>query len=840
MGQRYILPFVLGLIAMPLAAQENIGMANGNYAGISGAWLNPSSIVDSRYKFDMAVFGYESFFTNNFLLVKNRTMVENLFRKDPYDGSFDLVKQDLLSPLEEMNGKVHAATISDIQLPFSFMTNLGPKAAIALNIRNRTRMSVDNLDPATAQMLYDNMLNPSLMGSPQDNSGLRFNYINWMEIGFTYGRVLVHSDHHFLKGAATVKLLAGNAAAFIASDDLQVTFQDTGVVDIQSPLIDYGRTDRADVDTYQRRNLLNGVEDYAVGWDIGFTYELRGKVENSRFVDLDNKEKERPDLNKYALRIGVALLDGGKFTFDRRELTRDHSANITGWDITQVNASDFDEFDEAYSKKVDYIPDAPSTFSYRLPTAFSANIDLHLFGGFYINAGTYRDATSLFKAATTTIHPQEWTAITPRFESRAFGLYVPVSRNDQVMRVGLTVRVGPFYFGSSNFGDQIANEKNVQADYHFGMRIPIGQGKPTALKRKFDAWHTAEGGIGKNSARLDSLEREVYALKMAADASHGTTIVNNYYGADSSMMRDTVTYRIESPATDQAAQRLKNDNAYLMDELARANMQQAKDSAFIANMEHGDEPDKAKARADRAAQKTAGKQADATADMAKQMEKINKKMRTQNAILAAGAATGVAAVAKSGDKEKPAPPASITAINDSMAVIGTDTVRMIAAPGTAVRVGPYAAVSTTGDTAIVTVHDTVHVTVNDTAHMQPKQPAVAPVNAADEKEMQRLMEPVYFATGSTTLGPQGRVKVEEIAAWLKKHPETRVSVTGFADASGSVSVNEAVADKRAASVRNELVKQGIEGARISTDRKLAEAGATPSAKDRRAEVKFAK
>jgi outer membrane protein OmpA-like peptidoglycan-associated protein len=47
-----------------------------------------------------------------------------------------------------------------------------------------------------------------------------------------------------------------------------------------------------------------------------------------------------------------------------------------------------------------------------------------------------------------------------------------------------------------------------------------------------------------------------------------------------------------------------------------------------------------------------------------------------------------------------------------------------------------------------------------------------------------------------------------------------------------------VAQKRADSVRQGLIDNGVDAGRITTQRQLAPAGAAPDAKDRRAEVKF--
>ncbi|HRI80027.1 MAG TPA: hypothetical protein PLR06_10875, partial [Cyclobacteriaceae bacterium] len=284
------------------------------------------------------------------------------------------------------------------------------------------------------------------------------------------------------------------------------------------------------------------------------------------------------------------------------------------------------------------------------------------------------------------------------------------------------------------------------------MRFSIAHGKPSVLKKKYEAYRTAQEGISNNRVRIDSLEREVHALRTAMTIGpRGTTIVNNYYGNDSTSTRhEGATYLSGTTGSDEEAARLREENDFLTRELARANIQQRNDSVYALSLEDaGGRKEKEELKAQHEAKKTATKQADATEDMAKEMDRINKRMRQQNKILAAGVATGIVAAASSGDKkeEKAALPDSVVAINDSMVVIGSDTTRLVMPKGAQVRM------RSTGDSAIVTVYDTVRVTVRDTVRVTADP--IRTTTAADEAELHRLTEPIYYATGSTTLGPQG-------------------------------------------------------------------------------------
>jgi outer membrane protein OmpA-like peptidoglycan-associated protein len=353
------------------------------------------------------------------------------------------------------------------------------------------------------------------------------------------------------------------------------------------------------------------------------------------------------------------------------------------------------------------------------------------------------------------------------------------------------------------------------------VRFSIGQGKPSALKRRYDHVRAQQEGINKNSYRIDSLEREVYALKMVlmTDTARGRMVINNFYSA---------------PGSDSTQVKMQRENDFLKQELAGSYVQAERDSSTIAELERRTGARSgAASRAERNAAKSAADQADATADMAKQMSRINKRLRTQNAILAAGAVAAVAVATSGKDStgSKAAPPAEVVLLSDSTVLIGTDTVRLVVPEGSA-RLTTLPV-----DTFPRVVPDTVRITEVrvDTVRVTEQLPGTI---AVAEAERQRLMQPVYFATGKTSLGPQGSVKVTEIAAWLKKHPEVDVLVTGVADGTGSAAANEVVAQKRADSVRQGLISNGVDPGRITTKRYLAPAGAPPDPKYRRAEVKF--
>ena len=83
-------------------------------------------------------------------------------------------------------------------------------------------------------------------------------------------------------------------------------------------------------------------------------------------------------------------------------------------------------------------------------------------------------------------------------------------------------------------------------------------------------------------------------------------------------------------------------------------------------------------------------------------------------------------------------------------------------------------------------------------------------------ETKRTLESVVtFAQGKTIIAPSQQPNVARIATYLKKYPNSKVIIKGFASPEGSIEVNERIAKARAEAVKSVLVKQyKIDGDRI--------------------------
>lgn len=116
--------------------------------------------------------------------------------------------------------------------------------------------------------------------------------------------------------------------------------------------------------------------------------------------------------------------------------------------------------------------------------------------------------------------------------------------------------------------------------------------------------------------------------------------------------------------------------------------------------------------------------------------------------------------------------------------------------------------------------------------------------SADELNARGVLETVYFDFDSSELGDATLRVLEANAAWLRSNPRFGVVVEGHCDERGTTEYNLSLSRRRAAAVRDHLVRLGIDATRLELlpygEERPAVDGRTESAwaKNRRAEFRL--
>ena len=100
-------------------------------------------------------------------------------------------------------------------------------------------------------------------------------------------------------------------------------------------------------------------------------------------------------------------------------------------------------------------------------------------------------------------------------------------------------------------------------------------------------------------------------------------------------------------------------------------------------------------------------------------------------------------------------------------------------------------------------------TAQDAAGLGPGRGPATPGSQRDF--VQNVGDIVYFSTDSTDLTPEAQQTLTGQARWLRQYPQYTITIEGHADERGTREYNIALGARRATSVRNYLVQNGVGG-----------------------------
>jgi OOP family OmpA-OmpF porin len=97
-------------------------------------------------------------------------------------------------------------------------------------------------------------------------------------------------------------------------------------------------------------------------------------------------------------------------------------------------------------------------------------------------------------------------------------------------------------------------------------------------------------------------------------------------------------------------------------------------------------------------------------------------------------------------------------------------------------------------------------------------PAAAPVPVAKAKPQSavfNLSSAAAFALSGYELSAEGKAEVKDFAAKLEGHDVDKIVVEGYTDNTGDAAFNQQLSEKRANSVKDEMVKNGVDASLIT-------------------------
>jgi len=96
------------------------------------------------------------------------------------------------------------------------------------------------------------------------------------------------------------------------------------------------------------------------------------------------------------------------------------------------------------------------------------------------------------------------------------------------------------------------------------------------------------------------------------------------------------------------------------------------------------------------------------------------------------------------------------------------------------------------------------------------QPVAGPEKGSQADFVANVGDRVFFDYDKSDLKADARAQLAKWVAFLKAYPNDKLTVEGHCDERGTVEYNLALGDRRATAVKNFLVAEGIDAARLKT------------------------
>jgi len=437
--------------------QPDLGVRTGNYSGIQGSLLNPSSIAGSKIRLDVLAFSVNEDFANNFLYAPKGSLpffgVRRII-KGSIDENLFFTKYDPGNP-----NKLYSVVLTGEFLGPSFFIRVKKKHEIGLTTALRGVANIRDITGNAAQNAFDYLQASNLWNTTFQDQSARINGMGWMEYGLHYATVLYDDGRNEWKAGITLKYEQGLFAAYVKNTHLTYRINDTTGILFTNSSVDYGRTDFGD---FRHPGLSSFTHGHGFGADLGVT-----------FVHRDHGGD-----NAYRYRIGLSLLDLGAIDYTRNSASfhlAAASANFADWHHAQF--ADNTQLDQTLSA-VFYNGDSArsrvgSSFHMALPTALSMQADYAICGPWFANLTIIKGFGHGGNAGV--VQPDVY-AVTPRYETEHYEVSLPISvvyYGHWQPRVGLALRVWYFFIGGDAPGALLKLNDLRQVSFYSGLHYFI-------------------------------------------------------------------------------------------------------------------------------------------------------------------------------------------------------------------------------------------------------------------------------------------------------------------------------------------------------------------------------
>ena len=469
---------LLSLLSVEAVAQFNFGIANSNWSGTQGLYLNPAVIADSRERFTIDIIGVTAGVDNNLGTLKNNGGLIGALSNGNSSDIFSYSNNNsfsLMAPYAKVNGP-------------GCMISINHKHSIAITTAIRGMNQFNNFD----QSLYQTITNSSYLPAGDATfTSHNYNYTAqlWSELGASYGGVLLDRPHHEIRIGATIRYLGGMGYVGLKGKNLNVQYRNgNDTVYAYNSDIEYASnlvsTKSAVFNGIGNNNLLSqffGTKaGGGVGADFGVMYDYI--TEPAREVYEMDGVADRVDYtgNRYKLRFSASVLDLGAITYkadNNANLEASGNGYLTGTGLSNSvgNYTDFKNYLQSRGFNGDT---TRQNTRVGMPTRLLFSADYSICKHWYVNAAYVVNVANRENFGNSYYNQ---VTVTPRYDTRLISVGLPITYSmlSNSMKMGIGFRIAGFFAGSDDL-------LGLFAGHQYGVNAYVGGSVPFYKLRRHD------------------------------------------------------------------------------------------------------------------------------------------------------------------------------------------------------------------------------------------------------------------------------------------------------------------------------------------------------------------
>ncbi|ULQ56486.1 hypothetical protein KJS94_17690 [Flavihumibacter rivuli] len=443
-------------------SQDYHAIQGSNHSGALGVHHNPASMVNTPYPWDFTLFGVQAKYATNAVTIVDYSLLSN-----PMNSAFVINSGTYpRKGKEQVNLNLLNARVA-----------LGQRRAIGfgMNIRAITDIRSSSYNYADTIGSADEFLSINLGTEP---FSIKARSMALLELYASYGQTIFENTNIRLNAGITVKINRGLSGARVDLNDVQHGFE---VIDgrpvnvVRGGSLIYGYSsnyDRWQDGASTNANLRNFMTATRTGFSVdgGLELLIKDGGEPGALVD----EEAYYD---YTWKFGLSLLDAGwgqyRYGVESRSV------------LVPANGITGPALDAKFDSTVNSLPtfnDSLATFAsvrglggnYKIfsPARIVFNADHYLFDAFYINGELSIPVSGLLGENRLYMKDMNLIRITPRWETRRLGFYLPLQYNSaNKIWVGAAVKLGPLLMGFHNLGNIFSKNKMASGGGYLALTI---------------------------------------------------------------------------------------------------------------------------------------------------------------------------------------------------------------------------------------------------------------------------------------------------------------------------------------------------------------------------------